>query len=75
LISRIRIFAFFFSKNHRFTSETQKQNPEAQLSGCGCCEPLKEGILAIHHAEKLTSSNDLIEIKSFAEKLAQTLLF
>ena len=32
-------------------------------------EPLKEWILAAHHAEKLASSNEFDEIKSFAEKI------
>ena len=32
-------------------------------------EPLKEWILSAHHAEKLASSNEFDEIRSFAEKI------
>lgn len=50
-------------------TDLNKRKADFGRKGNNWIEPLKDWILSAHHAEKLASSNDLDEIKSFAEKI------
>ena len=50
-------------------TDLNKRKSDFGRKGNNWIEPLKEWILAAHHAEKLASSNNFDEIKSFAEKI------
>ena len=50
-------------------TDLNKRKSDFGRKGNNWIEPLKEWILSAHHAEKLASSNDFDEIKSFAEKI------
>jgi hypothetical protein len=50
-------------------TDLNKRKADFGRKGNNWIEPLKEWILSAHHAEKLASSNDFDEIKSFAEKI------
>ena len=55
----------------QYTTKTDLQRRKSDFGrkGNNWIEPLREWILTAHHAEKLASSNDFDEIKSFAEKI------
>jgi site-specific DNA recombinase len=50
-------------------TDLNKRKTDLGRKGNNWIEPLKDWILSAHHAEKLASSNDFDEIKSFAEKI------
>ena len=50
-------------------TDLNKRKSDFGRKGNNWIEPLREWILAAHHAEKLASSNEFDEIKSFAEKI------
>ena len=50
-------------------TDLNKRKSDFGRKGNNWIEPLEEWILSAHHAEKLASSNDFDEIKSFAEKI------
>ena len=50
-------------------TDLNKRRADFGRKGNNWIEPLKDWILSAHHAEKLASSNDFDEIKSFAEKI------
>ena len=50
-------------------TDLNKKRADFGRKGNNWIEPLKDWILSAHHAEKLASSNDFDEIKSFAEKI------
>ena len=50
-------------------TDLNKRNADFGRKGNNWIEPLREWILSAHHAEKLASSNEFDEIKSFAEKI------
>ncbi len=50
-------------------TDLNKRKSDFERNGNNWIEPLREWILSAHHAEKLASSNDFDEIKSFAEKI------
>jgi len=50
-------------------TDLNKRKSDFGRKGNNWIEPLKDWILSAHHAEKLASSNDFDEIKSFAEKI------
>jgi len=50
-------------------TDLNKRKADFGRKGNNWIEPLREWILSAHHAEKLASSNDFDEIKSFAEKI------
>jgi len=50
-------------------TDLNRRKADFGRKGNNWIEPLKEWILSAHHAEKLASSNDFDEIKSFAEKI------
>ena len=52
----------------RTKTDLNKRRADFGRKGNNWIEPLREWILAAHHAEKLASSNDFDEIKSFTEK-------
>ena len=55
----------------QYTTKTDLQRRKSDFGrkGNNWIEPLREWILAAHHAEKLASSNEFDEIKSFVEKI------
>ena len=53
----------------KIKTDLNKRRADFGRKGNNWIEPLKEWILSAHHAEKLASSNDFDEIKSFAEKI------
>ena len=50
-------------------TDLNKRKSDFGRKGNNWIEPLKDWILSVHHAEKLASSNDFDETKSFAEKI------
>ena len=50
-------------------TDLNKKRADFGRKGNNWIEPLKEWILSAHHAEKLASSNEFDEIRSFAEKI------
>ena len=55
----------------QYTTKTDLQRRKSDFGrkGNNWIEPLREWILAAYHAEKLASSNEFDEIKSFVEKI------
>ncbi len=54
-------------------TDLNKKKSDFGRKGINWIEPLKAWILSAHHAEKLASSNNFDEIKSFAEKIGTNL--
>ena len=50
-------------------TDLKRRKSDFGRKGNNWIEPLREWILAAHHAEKLASSNEFDEIKSFVEKI------
>ena len=62
---------YLAKKDEIITTKTDLQRRKSDFGrkGNNWIEPLREWILAAHHAEKLASSNEFDEIKSFVEKI------
>jgi hypothetical protein len=63
---------FILSKKDKLIktkTDLNKRKADFGRKGNNWIEPLKEWILSAYHAEKLASSNDFDEIKSFVEKI------
>src|SRR3989338_7181923 len=74
LVSHFMItYSFVFGKLktdlQRRKSDFVRKVRQPACRQAGWIEPLREWINTAHHAEKLASSNDFDEIKSFAEKI------
>jgi hypothetical protein len=63
---------FILSKKDKLIktkTDLNKRKADFRRKGNNWIEPLKKWILSAHHTEKLASSNDFNEIKSFVEKI------
>ena len=62
---------YLAKKDELITTKTDLQRRKSDFGrkGNNWIEPLREWILATHHAEKLALSSDFMEIKSLMEKI------